>query len=153
MRLRIELEKKVEKEKAKIAELRSQIDKAESFVAGLQEALRMLPKEGTPERQPEAVMRVGSEMSKVRDLLKKTGKPLYITDILKGIGKEVTPTNRTSISGSLDNYARRGTVFKKVATRTYGLVEFADSTEEEPPPNFGVDNSSEEEVSDDGVPW
>ena len=153
MRLRIELEKKVEKEKAKIADLRSQIDKAEAFVAGLQEALRMLPKEGTPDKPPEAAMRAGSDMSKVRDLLKKVGKPLYISDILKGIGKEVTPTNRTSISGSLDNYARRGTVFTKVATRTYGLVDFGDNTEEEPPPNFGVDNGSEEEIPDDEIPW
>jgi hypothetical protein len=145
MNIKNELEKKIEKEKQKIAELRASLDKAESFVAGLQEALRMMPKDGAPEKRAEFIMRPGSDMSKARDFLKQASKPMHINEILKGLGKEVNSSNKTSISGSLDNYVRRQQVFTKTAARTYGLVEFANEVANEPPPGFGLSTDKEED--------
>lgn len=143
MSVKTELEKKIEKEKQKITDLRSQLEKAESFVAGLQEALRMMPKEGSIDKKPEPIMRHGSDMYKVREYLRSVGKAMYINDILKGIGKDLTPNNKTSISGSLDNYARREEVFTKIAPRTYGLIEFGNILAHEPPADFGVHSTQQ----------
>lgn len=90
-------------------------------------------------------MRPGSDMSRARDLIRQVGKPMHINDILKGLGKEVNASNKTSISGSLDNYVRREQVFTKTAPRTYGLVEFGNGMADEPPPGFGLDNGKDEE--------
>jgi hypothetical protein len=75
--------------------------------------------------------------------LRKAGKPLHITDILKGIGKTTSKKDRVSLSGSLGWYVRRNEIFTRPAPNTFGLKEMEDISKEEPPDDFGL--SKEEE--------
>lgn len=84
----------------------------------------------TPEEvsSKEIIMRSGSELSKVREILSNHGKPLYITDILIALGKEPTPKNKVSLAGSLSAYVRDRKVFVKSGPNTFGLIEYPAST-------------------------
>jgi hypothetical protein len=167
MKFRIELEKKIEKKKQEIASLEAQIKEAAAYVQGLQEALRMLQKENPlpfnsakaeatgggsgPRRTYEQSLRRGGDVYKAWEVLKKEGKPLYIADLVKAIGKEPTKANRKSLSGTLNTYIRDGKVFKRTEANTYGLLEFGtgevSDDADELPDNFGVD-SHEEDTAD-----
>jgi hypothetical protein len=134
MSARREIEKRIDKKQEEIAGLEKTIGEARAYVQALQETLKLLPKEADLAISPSRSLRKGSEMEKVRALLLKTGKPLYIEDILKGLGKEVTKENRNTIAGSLSGYVRRGEIFTRPIPGTYGLVEF---DVPEPPEDFG----------------
>lgn len=124
-------------------------DRWENFA--MQEVLRLLPREEGDVVSSEQLPRHGSAMAKTRELLLETGKPMHITDILKGIGKENTKSQRLSVSGSLRSYARKGQVFTREGGNVFGLVEFQTSNgngrspREVPPKGFGL--SSEEEAA------
>lgn len=140
MSVRSELGKRIEKERQQISELKGQLEKAEAFVQGLQEALKMLPREPLGDGSVAAtILRTGSDVFKVRELLQKDGRPMHVREILLGINKPDTKANRASISGSLSNYARREEIFKRTGPNTFGLIGMAvnDWVNEEPPPEFG----------------
>jgi hypothetical protein len=137
---RRELEKRIDRERQKAADLRSQLEKQESFVQGLQEALRFLPKEGATERNSEQQLRAGSELAKARDFLREKGKPTHISEILKHLGKELNKDTRASLAGSLGHYARKGEIFTRPAPNTFGLTEFEGNFTPEPPDDFGTDD-------------
>ena len=167
MKYRLELEKKIERKKQEIASLETQIKEAQAYVQGLQEALRMLPKDNplpfTPhsaeggggangrQRTDEYALRQGGVVYKAWQVLKKEGKPLYIVDILKAIGREPNKANRRSLSGTLNGYFREGRIFTRPQANTFVLVEFTDSAPvneaDDLPDDFGVD-SPDEEVSE-----
>ncbi|HTG14406.1 MAG TPA: hypothetical protein VK747_03965 [Blastocatellia bacterium] len=161
MGIRAQIEKKIENKRQEIAGFVELIRDHEAFIAGLQEALKLLPKDRMEERNPDQILRAGSDMAKVRDLLNERGEALYINEILKGIGKEVNKKNRISIGGSLANYVRRGEIFTRPAPNTYGLSVFeievesepneqsqSENTEQEPPDGFGAPRP----VSEDDIP-
>lgn len=141
MSIRAQIEKKIENKKQEIADLEGKLREANAFLQGLQEALKVLPREGADERRTEQVLRPGSNMAKARDLLRRVGKPMYIVDLLKGIGVEVTRSNRASISGSLGNYARKREIFTAHGQNIFGLIEFdaSQTSSDEPPDDFGID--------------
>lgn len=143
MNNRRELEKRIEKERQKAFDLRTQLEKQESFVQGLQEALRFLPKEGAADRNSEQQLRAGSELAKARDFLREKGKPTHISEILQHLGKELNKDTRASLAGSLGHYARKGEIFTRPAPNTFGLTEFESSSAIEPPDDFGVDDDEE----------
>lgn len=130
MGIRAQLEKKIEAKKQEIVQLETNLREANAVLSTLQDVLKMLPKEGTDDRKTEQALRPGTEVARAYDFIKAKGKPQYIEDILKGIGKEVTKENRASLGGSLGNYARKGEIFKKTAPNTFGLIE-PDSSEPE----------------------
>lgn len=142
MRIRKGLERKIEQERQKIGDLAKQIEKSESFIQGLQEALKMLPRDDSVERSDESVLRPGSDMAKVRDFLRKVGKPLHISEIVVGIGKENTKNNRVSVSGSLAGYDRRGKIFRKAGPNIFGLTEFDSTPSDDLPDDFGTENGA-----------
>jgi len=145
MSIRLQLEKKVENKKQEISELESKLREANAFLQGLQEALKILPREGIGEdRAPEQILRLGSNMAKIRDYLRKIGKPAHISELLKHLDLEASRNNRASISGSLGSYARKGTIFTHTGPNVFGLVEFGGSqSEDEPPDDFGMDEEEE----------
>ena len=151
MKARRDIERRIEKENQKITDLRSQIEHAEAFIQGLQEALRMLPKsEGDKTRRRKVAIRPGSDMAKIRDLIKQTGRPMYIGEIVTGLGRPDTKANRTSIAGSLGRYVRFGEVFKRVKPNTFALIDMESLPEVELPSDFGAEeignnHSAEEE--------
>jgi hypothetical protein len=153
MSVRVDLEKRIEKEKQKVVELKDQLSKAESFMLGLQEALKMLPKEqGIGSIEANGLLRPGSDIQKVQDLLRKNKEPMYIVDILKGINKPNTKENRASVGGSLNRYARKEEIFKRVGPNQFSLLEFTDYNQaEDLPVDFG--KSGESPIPKDDLPF
>ena len=140
MRLRGQLEKKIESKKVELQELEAKIREANAFILGMAEALKMLPKEGVDDKNVEQTLRPGSNVALARDYLRKAGKPLHISEILKGIGIDVNKTNRISVSGSLGSYARKKVIFTHTGPKCFGLAEFDSSQiEDEPPSDFGIE--------------
>lgn len=143
MSIRSQLEKKIENKRLEIVEIEARLREEKGFLQGLQEALKVLPKEGAEERKSEQLLRPGSNMAKAREYLRQYGKPAYIADILKGIGVETTKGNRASISGSLGNYARKREIFTALGQNIFGLIEFKEPREpddsDEPPDDFGLE--------------
>ncbi len=154
MSARSQVERKILTKQQEIAEFEAQIEKAESYIQAMQEVLRLLPREDGDAVTSEQLPRHGSAMAKTRELLVETGKPMHITEILKGIGKENTKSHRLSVSGSLRSYARKGQVFTQEGGNVFGLVEFQTAngsgrpSREVPPKGFGL-ASAGEEVEDD----
>jgi len=128
MQIQRELERRIERKRQEIADLKQQLSTAETYLGALQDTLKLLPKEG----DKEIVLRAGSDLAKARDFIKAQGQPQHVTDILKGINKEANKANKISLSGSLGGYARRGAVFTKPAPNTFGLVELEKSEESKP---------------------
>jgi flagellar basal body L-ring protein FlgH len=151
MSARSQVEKKIQSKQQEIADFEAQIEKAQAYIQAMQEVLRLLPREEGDAVSSEQLPRHGSAMAKTRDLLLETGKPMHITDILTGIGKENTKSQRLSVSGSLRSYARKGLVFTQEGGNVFGLVEFqahngnGRSPKDVPPKGFGLD--TEEEAS------
>lgn len=125
MGARQKIESLIEKKRQESAELQSQIDKNEIYIQGLLDSLRFLPKEQeSTEPKAESHLRAGSDVYKAREFLKAAGRPMYIMDILKGIGKEANKSNRVSVSGTISWWVRKGQIFTRPSPNTFGLVEF-----------------------------
>jgi len=139
MSLRGQLERKIQAKNQEIAKLESEVLEARSYVQGLQDALKLLPRDDDAGNLGK-ILRPGSDMAKARDRLLKEGKPMHIDEILKALGKG--KDHKASISGSLGNYVRKGEIFTRPAPNTFGLKEFESelevSTNGEPPEDFGL---------------
>jgi hypothetical protein len=123
MNLRNELLKRIEKKQAEIREFDDRIREANAYVQGLQDTLKLIPKEDEFSVQ-EVTLRHGSNIAKARDALRAAGNPLHITEILKVIGQPTDKKHRLALGGSIAAYARKGSVFTKTAPNTFGLTEF-----------------------------
>lgn len=148
MGARSQVEKKILAKQQEIADLEMKIQAANSYIQAMQEVLRLLPKEEAENGSSEHLqLRHGSAVSQARDLLVKTGKPMHVTEILKGIGKENTKSQRVSLAGSLRTYARRNQIFTQEGGNLFGLVEWKSDgvARTVPPPGFGL--SSEDEAA------
>lgn len=116
MSIQADVQSRIERERKKVAELRNEIVRREAFIQGLMAALDILSS-GTA--SPGAAsdskewLRPGSDVMKAQELLSKAGRPLYISEILTGIGKDDTKRNRASLGSSLARYARRGEIFRR----------------------------------------
>lgn len=129
MSTRTDLEKRIERERQRLVELKSQAEKVESFMLGLQEALKMIPKDGEKETRrvgrakTTATFRSGSDVEKAYNLLSEKDIAMHISQILIGIGKQDTKANRMSLSSSLSRYVRNGEIFKRPAPNSFALKE------------------------------
>jgi hypothetical protein len=152
MGARSQVEKKIQAKQQEIADFGTQIEKAEAYIQAMQEVLRFLPREEGDTASGEQLPRHGSAMAKTRELLLQTGKPMHITEILKGIGKENTKSHRLSVSGSLRSYARKGQVFTQEGGNIFGLVEFPTANgngqpaREAPPKGFGLPPEEDDDI-------
>ncbi len=144
MTYRRSIERRIEKEQNKIKELQDEINRSELFIQGLQEALRILPKDNsrTP-RKGRGEIREGSDMAKVRDLIKQTGRPMRIEEIAIGLGRPNTKANKMSLAGSLGRLVRKGIVFNRPQANTFSLIGVK---VDELPPDFGA-----EEIPNDDI--
>jgi hypothetical protein len=122
MGIRENLQKLVAKKAEEITALELQIREAKAYIQGLQDSMKLLPRDGSG--VTEYTLREGSALAKTRDVLKSAGTPMPILDILKALGKPTDKENRTSLAGTLSGYARGGKVFTKTAPNTFGLLEF-----------------------------
>ena len=126
----LKTEKKLSKE---IESLKEQIKSLENNIGNLKQELGTKQalldqtlgfKEMLPDNQIQKTFHLqqGSELAKVRDLIKQKGCPLYVSDILDGLGLENSRNKRSSLGGSLNSYAREEKIFKKTAPNTFGLI-------------------------------
>ena len=123
MCLMTELERRIEQERQKVANLRSQVERAEAFIAGLEEAMKLVPPEVIEsKRQVSHTPRSKSDVQKAKFQLSATGHSMHISDILKAIGKEDTKQHRASLSSSLARYARKGEVFRRDGPNEFSLI-------------------------------
>lgn len=115
MSLQSELEIRIARERRRVAELRNELIRRESFIQGLEAALSLLAADrpsGGYQDTGES-LRSGSDVSKAQQLLCTAKRPLHISEILTGIGKEDTKQKRASLGSSLARYARKGEVFQR----------------------------------------
>jgi hypothetical protein len=151
MDLRRELNRKIERKRAEIAEWTREKNEREAlireghaYIAGLTETLKLLPKE-TPATAA-MTLRPDSEVAKSRLAILKAGAPLHVDELLKAIGKPINHNNKASLSGSLSTYVRKGQIFTRPAPNTFGLIELEQDSSQETPfeeersPDFGSKN-------------
>ena len=126
MKHREKIQKLIKSKLQEISNLEGEILKAKSFVLGLEESLKYLPKDdddvtSDDDREP----REGSVVAQVRDHLRRVGHAQHISEILVGIGRTNDNRSRASVAGSISSYARMGLIFEKTGGNKFGLKEFA----------------------------
>jgi hypothetical protein len=158
--LRDKFEEKIRRKEREIEHHENKIREAKIYLQALQDSIRLLSQEGDTtdnllDEPLEMVttLRPGSSIGKTYQLLKKTRKPLYIDDILVGIGKEKSKKEKASLAGSLSAYVKRKQIFARTAPNTFGLIGMAKQEEEEPPEGFGMDIETKSKEPDDDSPF
>ena len=102
--------------------------------------MKLLPRDGAGANNDQ-ILRPGTTLAKARDAIKKAGKPLHVSEILKLVEKPADKKNRVSLGGSLSGYVRRGEIFTRPAPNTFGLKEFdkeASLPDDQLPESFGA---------------
>jgi hypothetical protein len=120
MGARESLQRLIDKKQAELADLEIQLREGRAYIQALQDSMKIIPRDAG-EEQPD--LRPHSALAKTRDLIKNSGKPLHIGEILQLLGKPNDKKNRVSISGTLSSYARNHRIFTKTAPNTFGLIE------------------------------
>jgi hypothetical protein len=136
MNARDQLQKLLDRKQQEINDLEIQIEKAKAYAQALQDSMKFLPKENG---QTQVLLRPGSALARAQDILRKAGKPLHISEILKALNEK--PDKRVSLSGSLSAYVRNGQIFTRPAPNTFGLIEMSELAyvSDEIPEDFGDD--------------
>jgi len=129
MALRVELQKRIERKQAEIREHEELIRQAQAYIQGLQDTLKLIPKEDEF-GQVSTAFRHGSNVAKARDVLSAAGHPMHISEILKAMGQPPDKKHRLALAGSIASYARKDQVFKKTAPNTFGLLDFDETIDE-----------------------
>jgi len=157
--VRQNLEKKIEQKRLEIVELEAKLREMHAFIQGMQEALKVLPRDAVA-GAPAQSLRAGSDMANARDYLARIGRPAHISEIMEELNKDGSETRQsTSVSSSLASYARKGEIFKRTAPNTFALIDpigaiYEEKAElSEPPDNFGTDEPEVATVADDDIPF
>lgn len=154
MNERRKIEERLRKKEHEINDLEAQVRNARIYVQALQDVLKMLPRPVEP-AATSGTLRPGSNMAKVRDFILQHGRPVHISELLKGLGLPASRESRASLSGSLAAYVRKGEIFTRPAPNTFGLIELGHTREpaekslEEPPADFADEKSATSELPDD----
>jgi len=150
MDARKDIESRIGRERQKITELQKQIESTESFIRGLQEALKILPRDGTIRSSRRSMtIRQGSDVAKIRDLIRKNGGPMHIGELVTGIGRQDTKANRMSLSGSLGRYVRRNSVFCRTGPNQFSLIDMEGNSATRLPPDFGTEEIPSDQPNED----
>lgn len=142
MAIRDEILRKIERQQAELRFAEREWERkkvwSEAYIQALQETLRSLPRD-VGDVKPEQILRAGGAVAKMRDLIMAKGRPLHVSHLLNGLGKEDGKKTRASVTSQLGTYVRRGEIFIRTGPNTFGLLEMghAQSVDEEPPPDFG----------------
>ncbi len=127
MDARQEIERRIERERQKLTDLRAQIERTESFILGMQEAVKLLPRVAQMSASgSKRALRSGGSAQQALQLLRTGGKPMHISDILIAIGKENTRSARSSLASSLGRYSRQGKLFVNEGSNTFSAKAESD---------------------------
>ena len=139
MTVRDQFQKLLERKHQEIHDLEMKLEKAKTYAQAIQDSMSLLPKD-TSLAEDEQTLRPGTALSKTREILKSSGKPMHITEILKALNQPIDKKHRLSLSGSLSTYVRKSVIFNRPAPNTFGLIEMNTLTDEgavELPDDFG----------------
>ncbi len=115
----------ISKKQLEIQELELKIAEARQFIKGLEEAIKLLPKE-----EPLVVaLRDGSDVYKAREAILAIGRPLHINELLKMLGKPDNDQAKASLTSTITNYVNKNKIFKRVAPATFGVIGVNDDWE------------------------
>lgn len=125
MGIRENFQKLIERKQAEIRELEMRIREAHSYLQALQDSAKLLPKDADNKLVASSGtgLRPGTALAKVRDIIKESGAPMHVNDILVSLGSPVDVKHRVSLVGTLGSYSRKGKVFTRTAPNTFGLIE------------------------------
>jgi hypothetical protein len=129
----------LDRKRQEISDLELQLEKAKTYIEALQDSMRLLPKSPS---DAEVTLRPGTALDKTREVLKTTGRPMHITEILKALNQPIDKKHKLSLSGSLSTYVRNAQIFTRPAPNTFGLIEMnnkahGESGVEDLPEDFG----------------
>ncbi len=136
MDIRRKLEREIEKQQLRLAELRTQIVAGEAYLQAQMDMLKFFPR---AEEGGNVSMRSRGDPAKVRSILEEEGAPMHLKDILARMEREDTKDSRAALAGTLGWYVRKNDVFTRPAPNTFGLKSFATVQADEPPEDFGSD--------------
>ena len=139
MTVRDQFQKLLERKHQEILDLDLKLEKAKTYAQAIQDSMRLLP-QNTSLAEDEQTLRPGTALSKTREILKSSGKPMHITEILKALNQPIDKKHGLSLSGSLSTYVRKSVIFNRPAPNTFGLIEMntlADEGGLELPDDFG----------------
>jgi hypothetical protein len=122
LNIRRDLERKIERKRQEVDDLLRKAQDEQVYLRALEDTLKMLPKDS--EVGVKVVLRAGSDLEKVQNIIRKAGHSLHIAKIVEQMGKPYSANELAGLIGSLSSYSRRQRVFTKTAPNTFGLLEF-----------------------------
>jgi hypothetical protein len=129
MGARQQIQRQIDKKYEEIGELTERLTQAHAYVNGLEDALKLLPKEDEAGR--EVILRHGTAIAQARDALRTRGVAMHISEILAAVKRPDTHENRIALSGSIAAYVRKGQIFTRTGPNVFGLIEFGPQRVEE----------------------
>ncbi len=129
--------KEIQQLKVSWRELDIQIRESQAVISALEEAMKHFPKEeldGDPARS----LRAGGQVYRIYSILKKHGKPMHITEILKKLGKDTDNKTQQATGSQLNSYVRQSRIFSRDLPNIFGLREWAASTNNSPTDTEGA---------------
>lgn len=139
------IEAQISKKQSEIQSLEEKLKAAKVYVKALQDVIKAIDKGPNVVNGGEAgaTLRKGSLVAQAREAILERDAPIHIDELLEALGREVTRENKSSITGSIAAYVRKGEIFTRPAPSTFGLVELNhhqlddDEQEDGPPQGFG----------------
>ena len=116
--VRAKLEEKIKREKKQALD---QVSKLEAKLSAFEDTLKLMEKENAEPANSD--LRPNSDVFRIREFLRISGKPMNLSEILVLMEKPDTTENKNNIRGSIGRYAREGRIFVQTGPNTYGLVE------------------------------
>jgi len=108
------------------------------YISATEDALKHFPKDEVDEN-PALSLRRGKSVAKIYEILKQSGSPMHITDILSAMGKDTDKKSQQATGSQLNNYVRKERIFSRPLGNTFGLKEWG-NTDGTPPLSDTVDN-------------
>jgi hypothetical protein len=122
--LRYRLEDRIRRKEQEVQGLEHQIAVAREALRAYRETLQLAIRSDSRPAADSDALRAGSTVFKARKFLQKQGEPQHISAIVEGIGRVNNTKNRAALAGSISSYVRRGQIFTRPLSNTFGLLEW-----------------------------
>jgi len=124
-------EKEIQRFEAERQELGMKIREAHAAIKALEEVKKHLPKDEVDEN-PALSLQRGKSIAKIYDILKQTGSPMHIKDILAALGKDTDKKSQQATGSQLNSYVRNERIFTRDTPNTFGLQEWGNTNDPSP---------------------
>ena len=146
MTYRSEIERMLHAKRKELTDLELKLREEHSYIKALEDILRILNGNGDAEAR---TIRSGSDIGRAQAALRRAGKAMHVSELLRAMGKPDDKRNRVSLAGTLAGYVRRNHVFTRPGPNTFGLIELSEKNTDavlsnsengdgEPPDDFGL---------------